>query len=207
MRKRQHNKSNSVMTGLLVMCLSACLVLMVGVSYARYQQDFEPVDYLFAADEGTELLLGGVVTQSWLDAGNWPKNPSWQAGETDAKLQFSVSNGRGVSAYARQDQAYTLQLLAGLTIERAEQITVQLSYEKDGQTVQLHGVAEEIPDGSMLQSRFGDGWIYRFCDENGKEQVFDLPGGALHYQNFSLTISGTTDPALLQVRVNVPYKD
>ena len=206
MRERHHSFYR-VMTGLLAICLSACLVLMVGVSYARYQQDFAPVDYSWTAEEETGLILGGVVTQSWLDAGSWPENPNWQSGETDARVEFSVSNGRSHSTYAPQDQTYTLQMLAGLNINDPESITVQLSYEKDGQTVQLRGAAEEIPAGSILHSQFGDGWIYRFFDENEKEQSFALPGGALHYQSFTLTISGTTDPTLLQLRLDVPYQD
>ena len=207
MRKRQHNNANKVMAGLLVICLSACIVLMVGVSYARYQQEFAPVDYFFTAKEDNALVLGGVVTQSWLDAGSWPENPNWLAEEKTAELHFSVSNGRAASDFAKQDHTYTLQLLVGLSAGSAEAVVTDLSYEKYGQVVKLHGVAEEIPDGSMLQSQFGDGWIYRFYDESGKEQTFTAAGGALHYQNFVLTFGGMTDPALLQVRVSEPYKN
>ena len=80
MRERHHS-FHRVMTGLLAICLSACLVLMVGVSYARYQQDFAPVDYSWTAEEETGLILGGVVTQSWLDAGSWPENPNCRVGK------------------------------------------------------------------------------------------------------------------------------
>ncbi|MBE6939744.1 MAG: hypothetical protein E7457_02840 [Ruminococcaceae bacterium] len=196
-----------VLRCLLVVCVSVCLVLAVGVSYGRYEQKFDPVDYPFAADNTQRLILGGVVTQSWLDAGTWPQSPSWQVSGTSAQLSFSVSNGRGQEEFVPQTQTYVLQMLLGLDIADPRQVTLQLVWEEGGETHRLTAAAQEIPEGSLLQGRYGSGWIYRFYEEGGAERQFLLPGDGLHYQNFTLEVTGSVDPTLLVLQAVEPYSN
>ena len=193
---------------LLLLCLLLCIVLMTGVTFARYRQEFAPVSYTFQADSNDMIVLGGVVTQTWLESGQWPPvAQGWTTAGESALLEFSVSNGTPADGYARRDQIYTVQLIAGLGIGAPENLTVTLLYEEDAQPVQLTGVAEPIQEGSLIYKSCGDGWVYRFCDAAGNEIQFELSGGALRYQNYLLAVAGDVDPVLTKLQVTGSYAE
>ena len=52
----------------------------------------------------------------------------------------------------------------------------------------------------MLHAAYGDGWVYRFCTD-GTENTFSLAGGRLAYANYTVTVAGDVEPALLDLQI------
>lgn len=206
--RRKTNNPAVRMAFLIVLCAAVCLVLAVGVTYARYQYDFPRQSYLFTpAARDRVVLCGGGVSQDWIDGGNLPPLPeTWEATASGVKLDFGVTNGY-VGDFAQRDQSYTIYLAAGLSILEPENLTVTLQWQDgEGQTQQLTATALTIEKGSFLYDTYGEGWIYRFYADD-REQNFFLAGGALNYQNFTITVSGAVDPTLLDLQVTGRYTD
>lgn len=193
---------------LLLLCLLLCSVLIFGITFGRYQQEFSPVNYPFVADGASTLVLGGTVTQDWLDKGVWPDMATdWSVEGDTATLAFSISNGRSTESYPSRSQNATVRLVAGLGIGAAKNMTVTLSYLSNGQSITLTGQAERIQAGSLLYQDYGDGWVYYFYDTSGEEKCFTLTGGKLSYENLTVTLTGNTDPVLCQLQVVGSYID
>lgn len=207
MLRQNQNKPLRVWLCLVFLCLFLCSVLVFGITYGRYRQDFPPVNYPFVADGAGELVLGGTVTQDWLDNGTWPPMAAgWTVSEEQASVTFSLSNGRTLQDYTRRDQTATVQLLAGLGIGAPENMTVTLQYLQEGKPVTLIGQAEKIQAGSLNHQSYGEGWIYRFFDTTGNEKTFTLTGGKLSYENLTITLKGE-DPTLCRLQVFGSYTD
>ena len=166
------------------------------------------MSYQYTAEEAGALILGGVVTQDWIDKGLWPSMPSaWSVTGSSASLEFSVSNGQSTMQYTQRSQGATVRLVAGLGIGDPENLTVKLSYTQGEETVTLTGQAEPINNGSLVHKNYGDGWIYRFYDAIGNEKTFYLSGGKLSYQNLTISLEGEQDPVLCQLQVQGKYID
>ena len=208
MQRQNPNNPLWAKIGLLLLCLLLCSVLILGVTFGRYLQDFSPVTYPFVADGGGTLVLGGTVTQDWLDKGVWPDMATdWTVQADTATLAFSISNGRSAEGATSRSQLATVRLVAGLGIGAPENMTVTLSFSHNGQMRTLTGEAERIQKGSMLYQNYGDGWIYYFYDDLGNEKNFTLSGGKLSYENMTVTLTGDTDPVLCQLQVFGSYID
>lgn len=203
---QRNNRIGSL--GRMLLCLILSILLLFGITYGRYRQDFPAVSYEFVADGGGTIVLGGVANQSWVDKGAWPAVPSaWTVSGDRASLEFSISNGRAADQFTQRSQAAMVRLVAGLGIGAPENMTVMLSYTQDGQTVTLTGQAEKIQEGTLVYKNYGDGWIYRFYDTVGNEKTFTLSGGKRSYQNLTITLEGETDPILCQLQVMGRYTD
>ena len=193
---------------LTVLCFILTGGLLLGVTYGRYRQELAPMSYQYTAEEAGALILGGVVTQDWIDKGLWPSMPSvWSVTGSSASLEFSVSNGQSTMQYTQRSQGATVRLVAGLGIGDPENLTVKLSYTQGEETVTLTGQAEPINNGSLVHKNYGDGWIYRFYDAIGNEKTFYLSGGKLSYQNLTISLEGEQDPVLCQLQVQGKYID
>ena len=60
-----------------------------------------------------------------------------------------------------------------------------------------------ITEGTSLYNNFGDGWVFRFVDENGRELTWELAGGQFSCITLDLILEGA-DPAvttLLQLQI------
>lgn len=60
-----------------------------------------------------------------------------------------------------------------------------------------------IVQGTSLYNSFGDGWVFRFTDENGRELTWELEGGQFSCITLELILEGS-DPAvttLLQLQI------
>lgn len=208
MHKPDRKNHISLHLRLLMMCLLLIAVLVTGVSLARYLQEFPPTSYQFVGESDDTVVVGGTMSDELLAAGIVAAVPGgWTKDESGAKLEFSVVNASSVNNYASRDQRYTICLLAGLGIEDPDNLRVELCYKKDGKEITLEGLAEEIAENTVNHRTFGDGWTYRFYDEDNEEVHFALPGGELSYKNFTLTIEGNVDPILTELQVNGSYTD
>lgn len=211
MNTNNHNRIRSSLLRIAVLCLCVCLVLGVGVSYARYRTDLMTISYWFKSSFYDTIVMHGAVTEDTdPEAGVWNEIPdTWQTQDWDsAQLDFSISNGDSGSEFAARDQEATIQLIASLSIQNPENLTVTLvTSNEEGEPVNYTGVPEEIRSGSFLQSIYGDGWVYKFADENGEEPAFFLEGGKLSYQNFAVCIEGNVNASLLSIELNGAYVD
>ena len=68
-------------------------------------------------------------------------------------------------------------------------------------------LSKTIENGTALYSSFGPGTLHRFYDENGEELTFELKGGELSYENFTLTVEGVADLSLINLFVEGEYVD
>ena len=68
-------------------------------------------------------------------------------------------------------------------------------------------LAARIVSGSALHTTFGEGWIFRFEDDDGQELFWDLKGGELSCIEMALILEdGTlTDASLLQLQIASRY--
>lgn len=191
---------------LCLMC-AVCLVLTVGITYGRYQWDFPRVSYLFSPETpGQVVLCGGGVSQAWIDGGNLPPmEETWELTPTGAKLDFGVTNGFPGN-FTSREQVLEIRLAAGLSVASPENLQVILSWEdENGQTRSLQAIPEPIEQGSFLYDSLGDGWVYHIDSDSDRQ--FTLPGGNLSYRNFTISVSGDVDPALLELQVSGRFAD
>ena len=109
-------------------------------------------------------------------------------------------------------------MIALLSIEDPENLKVTLTVTDMGvideegiyvvgDTKQYSGVATKIKEGSRYASAYGEGWVYRFYDEEEKELHLPLEGGALTYKNCVLSVSGTGNTSLLSLEISGKYTD
>ena len=190
------------MTFLAVLCMLVCLVLTVGITYARYQSEFSRRSYIFTPAAPNEIrLYGGGISDAWINGGTLPSlDDTWEKTETGAKLDFSVTNGQ-IGSFSQEDQTYVIRLAAGLSIQDPGNLTVTLHWtDAEDQSHSVTAVAEAIETGSLLYDTYGDGWVYRFYT-GWSEDKFTLTGGSLQYCNYTVTVSGNVEPTLLKLQV------
>lgn len=223
---------------LAVLCLCGCLILSVGVTFARYRTEYLAETYKFEAyNPQSYLLHGEVVTEEQLAAaaeGQWPDYPlAWsmysvstapiiilvegdaEAGEDDlvfqptAQLRFSVSNGVSKVDYTKRDQLISLQMVAPLTVGDPQELRVILSGPdllEPEKVAHYTAVPEPIVAGSYLYETYGDGWVYRFYEEDGRTPVtFPLSGEGLDFTNFALSVKGDVWASLLSLEIAGVY--
>jgi hypothetical protein len=186
-------------------CVTLCLTLTVGVTYARYQWESPRQSYVFAPDKPDQVLLSGSITEQALEEKELPSFPEqWVQTENGLQLDFAVTNGTFAEP-AQRNQKFTLYLTGGVGIGSAEALTVTIHWQDGaGNIIQTQAVAQAVERGTLLYDSMGDGWIYRFF-EGQQELKFLLEGGEIRYENFTLTVSGLTDPAMLDLRVQGDY--
>lgn len=201
-----NQKQNKYLLWLAALCMAACMVLTVGVTFARYQSEIDLDSLWFSAEVADRLhLCDGHMTQSQMNSGSWSgRTPAWTETEEGLALEFCISNGTSGESFATRDQMASVRLAAGLGIQDPETLTVVLTFERDDQQVQLTAVPELIEEGSALYYSFGDGWLYRFYEEDA-EAAFLFDGEELSYQNFTLTVAGETEAALLDLQILGQY--
>lgn len=183
---------------LLAALLAACLSLLVGFAWARYQtsetqslqyavKDYASIHLWESFDPETETFQRGQL--------------QWDTVETQKILMFCVSNGTGVE-YAEDDQRIFIRLIAGPGAQILENnMQISLDIAESGESVS--GAVSPILEGSPLHSTFGPGWVVTFPDDDGTERSWTLPGGELSVLSAQLTLwnAAIQDPTLLQLQV------
>ena len=185
-----------------LMLITLCVLLVGTVTFARYVWDFSQSSYYFEPESRRAVsLYGGYLTKELVDSGKLPQATGlWEQTGSGAAVQFSVANGTPAE-FAPEDRYFIVSVAAGLAIENPAALSISLSYtDENGQNATVTAVPEKIVAGSMQQTAFGDGWVYRFY-EGGEELQFLLKGNAFFYENFTVTVTGDVPVTLLDLQV------
>lgn len=182
----------------LLLVLLACVFLMIGAAWARYQTknsqifSYEQKDYSFvylwhSYDEETDTFQSQPST--------------WQTEGDQRTLNFCVSNGTTESC-AQDDQRVRIRLLVSLGAwGGVEEMDATLNLPQTGESFQ--GSAQPIAENSPICSTFGEGWVIIFCDEEGQEAGWTLNGPELSYLEGQITVQNVElqDTTLMQLQV------
>lgn len=199
-------RKNKIVLISAVLLLAACLISLIGITYGRLFTTifFGPVN--ITAHSGNAVYIFANSLDKSKENGEWTEiSNGWTLRDYGATLDFFAVNGADADNFAKRNQSCTVRLAAGLG---GESLKVELSYKNsEGELVQAEGVATEIENGTALYSSFGPGTLHRFYDENGEELTFELKGGELSYENFTLTVEGVADLSLINLFVEGEYVD
>lgn len=193
-------QSKSILSGTmrLLLLLLACVFLMVGAAWARYQIkesqifSYELKDYSFvylwhSYDEDTASFRDEQST--------------WQTEGDRKTLDFCVSNGTKEN-YAQDDQRVNIRLLVGLGVwGGAEGMDVLLNLPRTGES--FLGSVQPIVEDSPVYSTFGEGWVITFCNEEGEEVGWTLEGAELSYLEAQIAVRNVElqSTTLMQLQV------
>lgn len=197
--------------GLAAVLIVLGLMGAVGVSYARYRIN-RSESIFYTPRQPEQIYLGQMIDQ---DNGKAVFDPqkvgSWEAVEGKSQLTFAVANGTSGKSYTQQDQQVQIRLVGSLGIWDGEKtVNVLLRAprkakpdETEPQFDEIRGKATRILKDSPMFSVFGEGWVFTFPDEDGKEMTWLLEGGSLSTISCQILIDGIelTDPSLLQLTV------
>lgn len=185
-------QKNSLLRHLLCLALLLCmaaLVIATGTAYARYRTDAK-AELLFEIRKPAELVIGTVINVD----GNEEFNPEgiqeWKIEGNTATLEIAVSNGS--SGNSVKDQEIRFRLIGGLGLSVGEGTAeVTLKITEDGSEKIFYAEAEKILENTALHFEHGDGWVFTFFDENGKEFSRILEGGKSSYIKMSIIVDTT----------------
>lgn len=193
-------QSKSILSGSmwLLLLLLACVFLMVGAVWARYQIKDSQI-FSYALKDYDFVYLWHSYDE---DTGSFRGEQSvWQTQDDRKTLDFCVSNGTPEN-YAQADQRFNIRLLVGVgVLGEAEEMDVLLNFPQTGESFQ--GCAKPIVEGTPVYSTFGEGWVITFCNGDGEEISWTLEGAELSYLEGQIAVSnvdlyGTT---LMQLQV------
>ena len=182
---------------LAVTLLLMCAVVMVGVTWARYQE--EENSYLkYNTRKPATISVWSDYTDGILSGKD---NVIWTTSGGKKTAYFYISNGTSVSDCADEDLSATIRLLVSLNAADAE---VDLTVFDGGPTLMRTGVPVPIQKNTPLHDTFGGGNTYIFRTEDGKELSWDLEGGALSVLAVQINVrnlENIEDAALLQLQI------
>lgn len=183
---------------LLTLLLLMCVVLMVGVSWARYQEEETSyLQYGVRKPASVSLWAGYDEETGTLIEGN----STWTFYDGMGTLCFSISNGTSETEYSDTDLSVSIRLVGSLAITDAQ---VFLSAFDGSSTREWIATPMQIQEGTPLFDTFGGGTVYVFLDENGSELEWNLEGGTLSVLSAQLDVLNLGeihDAALLQLQV------
>ena len=225
MKRRKLNRSLWCSMGLAVFLAVGALTAATGTAFARYQIEEKVDSYVFI--RALEQIYLGTMVEKTDPATNtiqrvFDKDTqgSWVKVDGICQLQFAVANGTDpLVDFALQDQNIRVQLLASREFwdgrdDTLPELTLVLPL-REGEDAPRTYTAKATPINpkdskngeSLLGKSFGDGWIFRFEDEFGREVQINLPGGDLNTLELTLTLSGAPEEMvhLLQLQVTGDY--
>ena len=194
MNPRKLHISPWLLWGMIALLVVGCLLMAVGVSYARYRNDLQG-DIRIQPDQPAQVYLGCVAEGRFV-----AQQSSWTEVDGTLQLPFAISNGTAQDAYSQQNQQVRLRVIASLGAW-SENETDKIHLTVDGQT--YTAVAEPIMAGSVLHTQFGDGWILHFQDSEGNEPVWDLAGDQWNHIPMLMYFDAAAmpDTSLLQLQI------
>lgn len=168
-------------TALLLVVLS--MLLTINAAFGHYEKsDVHDVKLNFSYGANRQIYL--------FKAGTFDENLQWISPEENViELAFRMANVPSETARYSGDSMY-----AQMRVIASEQAGGKLDMvlTVDGKNYQA--IAEPIADGSRLQKRFGNGWVYSFPVNEQQEQAqFMIAGGSVSWMEGSLCVVGTSD--------------
>lgn len=185
---------------LLVTVLLLTAVLAVGPGLARFQaEESQPLVFVPAAPG--KVYLGTMATPDESNVSGFdPQEMNhWETVDGGLQLPFTVANGASGESKTLQTQSFTVQLIGSLGLGNPLPDVELHVMEPEGQQV-YRGMPTQIAQGSPLYQTYGDGWVFRFYDEAGKERTWQLQGERFSAVEMALTLVGgeLTEMCLLQ---------
>jgi len=142
-------KKGNMVPLLVMLCAMSVLVLAVGISFARFRENWTET-IPFQPEEPENLVLH--------------QDSQWLQEENTRQITFSLENTGADRAGG------TIYGLVSEGIENSGKLSISLIREGLRYTAQ----AQPIVEGSALHKSFGNGWTYRFLDDEGQEIVWTL---------------------------------
>ena len=195
-RKKKQSALPKLMftAGLLLMCM----ILMVGLTWARYQEEeINSLQYGVREPASVSLWSDYDEVTGTLTEGEC----SWTFSDGMGTLRFYISNNTAETDYSDEDVSVSIRLLGTLSITDAQ---VYLSVSDGSSTTTWAATPVQIKEGTPLFDTFGGGNAYVFQDENGSELCWTLKGGSLSVLSVQidvLNLEQIKDAALLQLQV------
>ena len=186
-------QKNSLLRHLLCLALLLCmaaLVIATGTTYARYRTDAE-AEILFEVKTPSQIVIGTVLTDAEGNEEFYPNGiPGWKTEGNTATFEIAVSNGS--SGNGVKDQEIRFRLIGGLGFSVGEGTAeVTLKITEDGSEKIFYAEAEKILENTALHFEHGDGWVFTFFEETGKEFSRILEGGKSSYIKMSIIVDTT----------------
>ena len=197
------------------MLVLLCLMVSIGVTWARYRTEMDksvyfqvrkPVAFYLGrieyAEDETQKDAEGKFVRS--DEGEWERDE-----DGNLKLKFAVANGTSQTDYEKRDQQVSIRFIGSLGVQSGEApITLTLTFpseEDPEKPCQVKATAVRIDPESPMYTTYGDGWVFSF-QENGEELTWMLEGGELTYVEMDVTMDAEViDTSLLQLQVVTRY--
>lgn len=215
MNRRKLNISRWYALGLAAVLVAASLLLAIGTTWARYRTEVGQETNLFEARRPISVTLGKLD-----DAGNFGAEDEilWEK-QTDGKmlLNFAISNANAdedaEKPYLEESLEVRVRLVGSLAAwSESETAKVILTdgtlLKSDFQTAEpqekeFTAEVMRIPEKTALYYSFGDGWVFRFLDEEGEELTWILEGGQLSCVEMNITIDSAAlaGTSLLQLQI------
>ena len=225
MNQRKQNMSRWYTLGLAVMLAVGCLVMSVGVSWARYRTETDRL-ILFQPRAPLHIRLGTMIPGENETTVFAPTDQAvWISYKDRTQLDAVVANGSAADDFEARTQKFHVRLVGtigtwsgdetaairilkpGATVEEPaepEQPTEQTEQTRPAQSPWAEATVVRIQPETALYHSFGDGWVFCFVDEiSGRELTWTLEGGQLSCQELCIVIdNGTlTDTSLLQLQI------
>ena len=219
----EREKKNSSLWTVLALALLLCFGIFIastGTAFGRYKSS-DKGTIVFEMDKPAEIYVGKVSVEDEDENEYFSEKatPEWISEGSKSILEFAVSNGTladeeimQAAKFSEEDLIVKIRLISdlGLTagtektdseevIPVAAKVTMTVTeMGKDGTSVTKTAFAERIIKDSTLFFKNGDGWIYSFPDDEGKEAGFELAGGKISYIKVKIEVdlSGISAEAL-----------
>ena len=209
MNQRKPNMTRWYAMGLTALLVVGCLVMAVGVTWARYRTDVmgstvfqsrKPLAVRLGKmepmEDGTTLFVPGA-------------RQTWERVDGKLRLDFAVANGTSAEVFETRDQRFHIRLVGSIGAWSGDEtaaiyLEIPPRAETETEPTLVKATAARIEPGTQLWSTFGDGWTFRFLDpRTGRELDWTLEGGGLTCLDLDLVMEGSTltDTSLLQMQI------
>ena len=168
MKRRKLHISPALRLGMAVLLLLCCMIVALGVTFARYHNG-EKGSLTFRPYKDSQVCLGYMDEDSFVNAQN-----DWVQAEEQLQLSFAISYVSSNRKFAPADQVVCLRVVASLGVWN-EEMSSPLSLTVGENT--YIATPQRIAENSALYTQFGDGWVFRFYDDEENELQWELVGG------------------------------
>lgn len=200
MTGRKTNISAWRLTALAAIVLAGCLLLTVGMAFARYREEA-------AGETGIRIKKPAQVylwSGSDPEAEYVPGAAVWTEREGNQEMMFLVTNTDDSDEIPAYSQEFRLRLIGSLDMWSEDtQAVLRLTYNQGEQAETVIATARPISKDTKLYAEYGEGWLFTFENNNEQELTWKLDGKKRSTMVMQLVLenSALEDPGLLTVQV------